>query len=333
MRHRRPQHQHRPEEADQQQADQRRAQGGEHDAVAGGQPPRRPLIGDGRHGHRAQAGQHGEPRARRRGEAQLALVEDDPAHAEEELGQPVEHGPHRAARPCAGWDSIRIRRPGWRPADGDSRGPSRTAADPPRAAILPSVGPGGHHHANARALSRRPRHCRRAGVLARRRPAARPGAGRPGAPQRDDHHGEPVGCHRPGRGRHRRTHHRRRDDRRHQGADGGDHAGDRPGRPRGHPGAHRHPYPLHRGRPAVQHRPERPRHQDDGRRGGAGGGAGGQDQAGPVGDRRRLGRGQAGRTPAHHRRRPRQGVAEQSGVARQHHRPLRRRQQLRDEDR
>ena len=65
----------------------------------------------------------------------------------------------------------------------------------------------------------------------------------------------------------------------------------------------------------------------------AGGGPGGQDQARRMGDRRRLGRRQAGRAAAHHRGRPRHGVAQQPGVARQHHRPLRRRQHLRAEDR
>ncbi len=61
--------------------------------------------------------------------------------------------------------------------------------------------------------------------------------------------------------------------------------------------------------------------------------AGGQGQARRVGDRRRLGRGQAGGAASHHCRRPRRRGSEQPGVARQHHRPLRRRQQLRHEDR
>ena len=52
-------------------------------------------------------------------------------------------------------------------------------------------------------------------------------------------------------------------DGRRQGADRSRHAGRRPGRPRGDPRPDRHPHPLHRGRSAVQHRPERPDHQGD----------------------------------------------------------------------
>ena len=54
-------------------------------------------------------------------------------------------------------------------------------------------------------------------------------------------------------------------------------------------------------------------------------------EAGRMGARPRMGRGQVRRAPLHHRRRPRQGRAEQSRVADAHDRPLRRREQLRAE--
>ena len=106
VRHGGAQHQHRPEQADQQQADQRGAQGREDHAVAPGQPARRPLIGDRGHGDGAEPRQGREPCAGRGGEAQFPLVEDDPANAEEELGQPVEHSTNRQGSPAQ--PSVRI---------------------------------------------------------------------------------------------------------------------------------------------------------------------------------------------------------------------------------
>ena len=79
-------------------ADQRGAQRRQHDAVAVAQAARRALVADGGHRHRGGAGQHRQPDAGGGGETQFALVEDDPAHAEEELGQPVEHGSNHTSR-------------------------------------------------------------------------------------------------------------------------------------------------------------------------------------------------------------------------------------------
>jgi hypothetical protein len=100
VRHRGAEHEHRTEQADEQQADERGAQGGEHHTVARREAARRPLVGDGGHGHGAQAGGGGDPRAGGGGKAQLSLVEDDPSNAEEELGQPVEHVTDRLGSPA-----------------------------------------------------------------------------------------------------------------------------------------------------------------------------------------------------------------------------------------
>ena len=160
VRHGGAQHQHRPEQADEQQPDQRGAQRRQHDAVAGAS------------GGAARAGSRRQPPPPRRapastasqtpvggGEAQLALVEDDPAHAEEELGQPVEHGLNRtslalAASPVVG-DAMPVddsRIAGWfdaarRPRGLSSRSGLTTAA---ARTILPGVDSGGRHHANVR---------------------------------------------------------------------------------------------------------------------------------------------------------------------------------------
>ena len=157
--------------------------------------------------------------------------------------------------------------------------------------------------------------------------AARPGpAQRRGADRRCARHRG-----RGGRG-HRRAHQRRRHHSAGEGTGGRDHRGRRSRRTSRHARAHRFARALHRSRQAVQRRSQRPsiKTMDDVLQRVA---AFTKDlKPGDWVQGPRLGRGETGGTPLHHGGGPRQGGAEQPGVADADHGALRRGQLARDED-
>ena len=216
------------------------------------QAARRPLIGDGGHGHGAQAGSGGEP-ARRPGRQSAAPPgRRRPSERRGGVGTAsrARHGPPglaRAARLRGFYDGS-TRRCAIRPAraaktsrDADyfcftppeqrPRAPfrMRSRREPPPA-VAPAltlfsgcyasgVRSGGRHRCET---FRAPRRCcgrrGRRRRLAGRRRAAGAGAGRSRAGERQGHHRERARPGGPGRGRHRRPHRGRGRDRRHQGA-------------------------------------------------------------------------------------------------------------------